>query len=461
MNNGSNATDRKSINHSNLQASMYCASAPGKVILFGEHSVVYGQPAVAAALSDLRIHVCVETIPHNNDPAKNRIFILMPDLPKPVEIGVPMDNFIAILSQLKCPPTMECTRELETLIKTTAPRDIDVIIDEHTIHAILPVLYLISQILPTTILVEFGCIVKVRSKDLPVGAGLGSSAAFGVACSAALLQWRYHHPYRCNESEDASCQIHFPVTASSAPPKALLDEINEYAYYSEMLLHGRPSGIDNTVSSYGGALSFTRSHHEVSFDPIPLPNEQGRNPFHLILVNTHVPRQTKQLVAAVRNLHDHHPGIFTPILEAMGQISATFCTTMKRNAEETLRSNNPHHDDDIVLTLVRTNQALLTSLGVSHPSLERICNAINNNTEYRTYSAAKLTGGGGGGCAMILLRPPVSSCNNDATVEKLRIKLVNELQTAGQPDYQYTFLSSTVGGEGVLFVPQTDFEQAH
>lgn len=34
---------------------MGCASAPGKAILFGEHSVVHGRKAIAAALCDLRV----------------------------------------------------------------------------------------------------------------------------------------------------------------------------------------------------------------------------------------------------------------------------------------------------------------------------------------------------------------------------------------------------------------------
>ena len=35
------------------------SSAPGKAIIFGEHAVVHGVTAIAAALSDLRIYVTI------------------------------------------------------------------------------------------------------------------------------------------------------------------------------------------------------------------------------------------------------------------------------------------------------------------------------------------------------------------------------------------------------------------
>jgi mevalonate kinase len=36
------------------------ATAPGKIILFGEHAVVYGQPAIAVPVSSLRATATVE-----------------------------------------------------------------------------------------------------------------------------------------------------------------------------------------------------------------------------------------------------------------------------------------------------------------------------------------------------------------------------------------------------------------
>ncbi len=53
------------------------ASAPGKIILFGEHAVVYGQPAIAAPVSKLRAQAVVT--PNLHTPA-GRIRIQAPDI---------------------------------------------------------------------------------------------------------------------------------------------------------------------------------------------------------------------------------------------------------------------------------------------------------------------------------------------------------------------------------------------
>lgn len=91
---------------------------------------------------------------------------------------------------------------------------------------------------------QFQCVrfkpatVAVTS-ELPLGSGLGSSAAFCVALSAALLALsdsvnvdKQHQGWKMFGESD-------------------LELLNKWAFEGEKIIHGKPSGIDNTVSTYG------------------------------------------------------------------------------------------------------------------------------------------------------------------------------------------------------------------
>lgn len=72
---------------------------------------------------------------------------------------------------------------------------------------------------------------------------MGSSAAFCVALSAALLAF----------SDSVKIDLNHQGWLLFAEDE--LDLLNKWAFEGEKIIHGRPSGIDNTVSTYG-MLSF-------------------------------------------------------------------------------------------------------------------------------------------------------------------------------------------------------------
>lgn len=82
----------------------------------------------------------------------------------------------------------------------------------------------------------------VVSSDLPLGSGLGSSASFCVSLVAALL---------------ASSDV-IVIDKSKNGWNTLcnydLELVNKWAYEGEKILHGKPSGVDNTVSTFGTNL---------------------------------------------------------------------------------------------------------------------------------------------------------------------------------------------------------------
>ncbi len=112
------------------------ATAPGKIILFGEHAVVYGRPAIAAPISQLRAKARVYYSSSNN------CYIIAPDLKRHDRLDdLPEDDALAT-----------AVRQLVTAAKLWQPPDV-------TIH--------------------------VRS-DIPIASGMGSGAAIAAAIIRAL-----------------------------------------------------------------------------------------------------------------------------------------------------------------------------------------------------------------------------------------------------------------------------------
>jgi mevalonate kinase len=265
-----------------------------------------------------------------------------------------------------------------------------------------------------------GLEVAVMGSTLPVAAGLGSSAAFSVAAAAALLDcWcrtAGGSPAGLlgvgDAAEGAAAGAGAVATggAGVAPPLAARAAANEWAYASECLFHGSPSGLDNTVSATGGALTYSRASGASTVAPL-----LGLPPLRLLVANTRVPKETGKLVAGVRVLRDAHPSVISPIIASIGAIAEeVICRGARRGAAG---GEAPLNDDEYAALsrLVRVNHALLGALGVGHAALDAVVAAAAAKGW-----AAKLTGAGGGGCALVLLPPSASSDAVAALVAELK-----------------------------------------
>lgn len=105
--------------------------------------------------------------------------------------------------------------------------------------------------------------ITVRS-TLPVGAGLGSSASFSACIATALLLLHRRveipplpAPSRVPSDNDPG-HLHISHQGRRAIPPTVAEEINRWAFVAEKVLHGNPSGVDNAIVVFGGALAYTK-----------------------------------------------------------------------------------------------------------------------------------------------------------------------------------------------------------
>ncbi|XP_075197838.1 mevalonate kinase isoform X2 [Anomaloglossus baeobatrachus] len=213
--------------------------------------------------------------------------------------------------------------------------------------------------------------------QLPTGAGLGSSAAYSVSLAAAFLTLTGMISSPALEDIDTTRWTQTELTL-----------INGWAFQGEKVIHGNPSGVDNAVGTWGGALRY-QAGQITPIERVPV--------LQILLTNTRVPRSTKTLVAGVKDKLLKYPDIMEPVLSSINAISEE-CQRVLQSAENGL--SKEHYS--LLEELIDINQHHLNVIGVGHPSLDRLCQVTASHGLH-----SKLTGAGGGGCAITLLRPDI------------------------------------------------------
>ena len=304
---------------------MTVCEAPGKVYLFGEHAVVYGEPAVPAAI-ERRAAVTAE--PRADD----HVRVEAEDLS--------LDGFTVEYSGgTDDRPDVD----VPTPLVDAAMGYVDAAVRQARDAADAP---------------DAGFDIAVES-DIPLGAGLGSSAAVVVAGIDA-------------------------ATRALGEP---LDrrELADRAYRAEHEVQdGQASRADTFCSTMGGAVRVEGDDCE----PIAAPNL----PF--VVGFDGGAGDTGELVAGVGELREEY-GFAADAVASIGDVV--------RTGEGLLADAEPDGEPSPALLaelgeLMNFNHGLLAALGVSARSLDSMVWAARDAGAH----GAKLTGAGGGGCIVAL-----------------------------------------------------------
>lgn len=318
-------------------------SAPGKIILLGEHTVVYNKPALFAAI-DKR---CFITISPRKD---NKINIVSKNLKAKITTDFEKINAKFAKAQ-KDWIEFNKTNNIQLLKSTTRePLDYAQIIIGQFLN--------FSKTNKTSFLrKQESSISKNFSRgfdllidsQIPVGSGCGSSAALAVSIIGAIIT----------------------LSDKNLDKKT----INDIALLAERKKHGNPSGGDNTASTFGGLIWFKKDE-EIKPLNIKISPEITKN---FYIINTGTPDEsTGEMVGLVRDLYQNNPKATEIIFNEQGTLTGKFLDALKKA------------DEKEIIKCIKKAEKNLEKLGIVSPSTISLIKKIEI-----TGGTAKISGAGG------------------------------------------------------------------
>ena len=283
---------------------MSLAIAPGKVILFGEHAVVYGRPAIAVPVKEVRAEACVEA-------------------------GVSGQGAVVVASDLG-----------RRIVVRDAARD------DPLASVVRLALDRMGQAADPDLTVTI-------ASTVPIARGMGSGAAVSTALVRALAR-------------------HFSFWLPS-------QAISDLVYQTEVLYHGTPSGIDNTVVAFEKPVYYAKDLFCELF--------WVGAPFLLAIADTGIESPTRDVVGDLRRRYEADPDRYLPLFDRVGEIAASARGAIEGGQAADLGN------------LMDDNHELLQELGVSCPELDRLVAAARQGGAL----GAKLSGAGWGGNMIALV----------------------------------------------------------
>lgn len=307
------------------------AIAPGKIILSGEHAVVYGQPAIVQAVS---LYSTSQMVANNQ---KGFTFAL-PDL-----------NHLATLSITE---VLHIKEELHERFQRFRMNKLA--IDKVITNPVQPFAYILANHIEKREIQKTHYTALTTCSEIPVGCGLGSSAATVASSTMALCAY-----YRLKISTTELYNLTFEI---------------------ERFHHGSPSGVDPYITIHGGTVKF----HNQRTKSLPSP------PLPLFLVNTGKPRSgTGQCVARVEKRFGK-----STIWSEFADVTGSMVKAIETKNEKAF------------CTSIQNNHRLLSKIGVVPPVVEYFISDIE-----ALGGTAKITGAGSikgeaGGIVLICIDDP-------------------------------------------------------